>query len=59
MGLPGLFSATTGDQGVMTSAEMAAGYAHAARVIFTTIVILALTLYWTLDGPRIIRSLLC
>ena len=59
MGLPGLFSATTGDQGVMTSAEMAAGYvAVAARVIFTTIVILALTLYWTLDGPRIIRSLL-
>jgi len=59
MGLPGLFSASTGDQGVMTSAEMAAGYvAVAARVIFTTIVILALTLYWTLDGPRIIRSLL-
>jgi predicted PurR-regulated permease PerM len=59
MGLPGLFSATTGDQGVMSSAEMAAGYvAVAARVIFTTIVILALTLYWTLDGPRIIRSLL-
>jgi len=59
MGLPGLFSATTGDQGVMTSAEMAAGYvAVAARVIFTTIVILALTLYWTLDGPRIVRSLL-
>jgi predicted PurR-regulated permease PerM len=59
MGLPGFYSATTGDQSAMTSAEMAARYvAVAARVIFTSIVILALTLYWTLDGPRIIRSLL-
>jgi predicted PurR-regulated permease PerM len=48
-----------GDQSAMSSAEMAVGYVSvAARVIFTTIVILALTLYWTLDGPRIIRSLL-
>jgi predicted PurR-regulated permease PerM len=60
--LPRLFtSAATaaGDQNAMSSAERAAGYVFvAARVIFTTIVILALTLYWTLDGPRIIRSLL-
>jgi predicted PurR-regulated permease PerM len=43
----------------VTSAGTAVGYVSvAARVIFNTIVILALTLYWTLDGPRIIRSLL-
>jgi predicted PurR-regulated permease PerM len=49
----------TGHQTAMNSAEMAVSYVGiAARVIFNTIVILALTLYWTLDGPRLIRSLL-
>jgi predicted PurR-regulated permease PerM len=57
--LPRLFTTAAGDQSPMTSAEMASGYVTlAARLIFTTIVVLALTLYWTLDGPRIIRSLL-
>jgi predicted PurR-regulated permease PerM len=56
---PNIYSSVTGDQSAMSSAGTAAGYVSvAARVIFTTIVILALTLYWTLDGPRIIRSLL-
>jgi predicted PurR-regulated permease PerM len=56
--LPAITS-MAGSQSAMTSAEMAVGYVSvAARVMFTAIVILALTLYWTLDGPRIIRSLL-
>ena len=57
--MPDLYSTFTSDQNVVTSAGTAVIYVSvAARVIFTTIVILALTLYWTLDGPRIIRSLL-
>ncbi len=57
--LPNIFSQVGGDQNIVSSAETAMGYVTiAARVIFTMIVILALTLYWTLDGPRIIRSLL-
>jgi predicted PurR-regulated permease PerM len=57
--LPNMFTTIAGGQTAVTSAETAVGYvAVAARVIFTIIVILALTLYWTLDGPRIIRSLL-
>jgi predicted PurR-regulated permease PerM len=56
---PSIYTAIGSDQTVVDSAGVAVGYvAIAARVIFTTIVILALTLYWTLDGPRIIRSLL-
>jgi predicted PurR-regulated permease PerM len=47
------------DQDMVTSAGQVWGYIlSAAQVIFTTIVILALTLYWTLDGPRIIKSIL-
>jgi len=57
--LPTISSAMESDQSVVDSAGAAVGYVTVvARVIFTTIVILALTLYWTLDGPRIIRSLL-
>jgi predicted PurR-regulated permease PerM len=57
--LPNISAAMTGDPSAMSSAEVAVQYVTvAARAIFTTIVILALTLYWTLDGPRIIRSLL-
>ena len=57
--MPNMFTTIADGQTAVTSAGTAVGYVGvAARVIFTTIVILALTLYWTLDGPRIIRSLL-
>lgn len=43
----------------MASAEQALGYlTSAAAVVFTTIVILVLAFYWTLDGPRAIQSFL-
>jgi predicted PurR-regulated permease PerM len=48
----------TGEQ-VVASAGQVLGYAiSAAQVIFTAIVILVLTVYWTLDGPRIIKTFL-
>ena len=46
-------------QEVVASAGQALGYVtSAARAIFIAIVILVLAFYWTLDGPRTIRSLL-
>jgi predicted PurR-regulated permease PerM len=46
-------------QEVMASAGQALGYvASTAKVIFIAIVILVLAFYWTLDGPRTIRSFL-
>lgn len=58
--LPGLFaSPPPADQAALNSAEVAVGYVTlGARAIFMAILILGLTLYWTIDGPRIIRSLL-
>jgi predicted PurR-regulated permease PerM len=59
--LPSLQPRTTGQTGqeVMASAGQALGYLTlATRVIFTAIVILVLTFYWTLEGPRIIQSFL-
>jgi predicted PurR-regulated permease PerM len=48
----------TGEE-VVASAEQVLGYVIlTAQVIFTAIIILVLTLYWSLDGPRIIKSLL-
>ena len=58
--LPSLMPALqpTGPQ-VLANAEQALGYiSMTARSIFTTIVILLLAFYWTLDGPRTIQSLL-
>ena len=44
---------------MLASAGQVAGYVTSlAGVIFTTIMILALVFYWTLDGPRIIQSFL-
>jgi predicted PurR-regulated permease PerM len=44
---------------MMASAGQVAGYVTSlARVIFTAIIILALAFYWTLEGPRIIKSFL-
>jgi len=46
-------------QEVVASAGQVLGYAvSTAQVIFIAIVILVLTLYWTLDGPRIIKTIL-
>lgn len=59
LGLPGFFPAQEAAPSLVTPAELALQYVlMAARVIFIAIVLMALTLYWTLDGPRIIRSLL-
>jgi predicted PurR-regulated permease PerM len=44
---------------MMASAGQALGYvAVAAKVVFIAIAILVLAFYWTLDGPRTIKSLL-
>ena len=46
-------------QEVVASAGQALGYVTlAAKAIFIAIAILVLAFYWTLDGPRTIRSLL-
>jgi len=46
-------------QDVMASAGQVLGYVSmAANFIFTAIVILVLAFYWTLDGPRTIKSFL-
>jgi predicted PurR-regulated permease PerM len=43
----------------MASAGQVAGYVtSAAKVIFTAIILLVLAFYWTLEGPRIIKSFL-
>jgi predicted PurR-regulated permease PerM len=47
------------DQSIVTSAGQILPYLIvAAKVTFAVLVILILTLYWTLDGPRIIKSIL-
>jgi predicted PurR-regulated permease PerM len=47
------------DQEMMASAGQVAGYVTAlARGIFTAIMVLALAFYWTLEGPRIVKSFL-
>jgi predicted PurR-regulated permease PerM len=59
--LPNLNPRTTQQTGqeVMASAGQLVGYMTlAAKVIFMAIVILVLSFYWTLDGPRIIQSFL-
>ena len=55
--LPSLTPIQQTEQQVIASAAEALGYVTlVARVIFITIVILALAFYWTLDGTRIIQS---
>jgi predicted PurR-regulated permease PerM len=57
--LPGLGATQQTGQQMLTFAGQAVGYvASAAQVIFMATAILLLTFYWTLDGPRTIRSLL-
>jgi len=61
--LPGTFPASlpvqqTGEQ-VLASAGQVIGYGTmAVKIIFIAIVVLLLTFHWTLDGPRMIQSLL-
>jgi predicted PurR-regulated permease PerM len=55
--LPGFAPAPPVAQNVAASMEQIWQYVGGiAHVLFTTIVILTLTLYWTLDGPRITKS---
>jgi predicted PurR-regulated permease PerM len=48
----------TGEETVASATQVLGYVISASKVIFTTIVILALTAYWTLDGPRIIKTFL-
>jgi predicted PurR-regulated permease PerM len=48
----------TGEQVVASAGQVLSYVMSVARVIFTSIVILVLTAYWTLDGPRIIKTIL-
>ena len=57
--LPDLSPVQLTGQEMMASAGQVAGYVTSlARMIFVTIIILALAFYWTVDGPRIIQSFL-
>jgi len=57
--LPGLQPIQQTAQQMLVSAGQALGYLSlAAKVIFIAIVIILLAFHWTLDGPRIIQSLL-
>ena len=57
--LPNLQPIQQTAQQMLASAGQALGYvALAAKAIFIAIVILILAFHWTLDGPRIIQSLL-
>jgi len=58
-GTPSLNPAPPTNQNVVASAGQVMQYIlSAARIIFLATVILILTLYWALDGPRIIKSML-
>ena len=57
--LPGLQPIQQTAQQMLASAGQALGYVSlVAKVIFIAIVILLLAYHWTIDGPRIIQSLL-
>jgi len=57
--LPNLSPVQQTQQEMMASAGQVAGYATwVTRVIFTAIILLVLAFYWTLEGPRIIKSFL-
>lgn len=59
MTLSGQGSVQQTEQQVLDSAGQALGYAaSAAQVLFAVMAMLLLAFYWTLDGPRAIRSLL-
>jgi predicted PurR-regulated permease PerM len=48
----------TGEEMVASAGQVLDYLTGTARASFTAIIILVMTLYWTLDGPRIIKALL-
>lgn len=57
--LPSLKPVQQTGEDVMVSVGQVAGYASSTiHFVFTFIVVIVLAYYWTLDGPRIIQSLL-
>ena len=48
----------TGEQVVASAGQVLDYLLFTARISFTAIIILVITLYWTLDGPRIIKTIL-
>jgi predicted PurR-regulated permease PerM len=57
--LPNLEPVGQTGQDVMNSAEQVARYVTAAaKVIFAAIILLVLAFYWSLEGPRVIKSFL-
>ena len=57
--LPNLSPGQRTDEEMMASAGQVAGYVTSlSRSVFTAIIVLALAFYWTLEGPRIIKSFL-
>jgi predicted PurR-regulated permease PerM len=48
----------TGEQVVASAGQVLEYLTRTARASFTVIIILVMTLYWTLDGPRIMKALL-
>jgi predicted PurR-regulated permease PerM len=48
----------TGEEAVASAGQVLGYIIMSARVIFVAIVVMVLTLYWTLDGPRMIKTLL-
>jgi predicted PurR-regulated permease PerM len=57
--IPGFSSVQQTGPEMLASAEQALAYVTSvSRGVFIPIVVLLLAFYWTLDGPRIIRSLL-
>lgn len=59
LAIPGINPAPQPEQSLVASAVQVLVYMlWAAKILFTVIVILILSLYWSLDGPRLIRSAL-
>ena len=48
----------TGEEAVASAGQVLGYIILTARVIFVAIVVMILTLYWTLDGPRMIKTFL-
>jgi predicted PurR-regulated permease PerM len=59
LSIPGVNAAPQSEQGLMASAVQVLLYMlWATKILFIMIVILLLSLYWALDGPRLIKSAL-
>ncbi len=51
-------SQQTGSEMLATAGQAFVYFREAARIIFYVVIVFVLAFYWTLDGPRIIQSLL-